>query len=262
MLLAQAINHFRPEFGIRDQLRDACKKAANENTYFATIPKDICDIILEMVPDLRQTYTQEQFANARAIYDQFLQQYGSDDINPDPNCVQNLNRSKIMEGFNPDPELITGSNIIHFKMQHNNQIVVSLKYSFQLPTRIITHDANIPYTNKSNHEKYLTYSSYPRWILPCGLVLVLHRPITCPDENCKCDAINIKQYLLINPENITEVNQQLSSDQYIEIFDIDALDGGLLFDDFGNTINPRPHLYHGCIDFSPFSPLSQPFLLL
>lgn len=52
--IAEAVNRLRPEFGVRDALRIALLEQFRANdSYFRTIPQDINDIIMSLLPDLR-----------------------------------------------------------------------------------------------------------------------------------------------------------------------------------------------------------------
>lgn len=79
---SQAMNLLSPHFVVRDELRQVLKDFAtipsNESTpptYFATIPRDICNIILDFVPNLRQIHPEDPFEHIKSDYQVFVDKY-------------------------------------------------------------------------------------------------------------------------------------------------------------------------------------------
>lgn len=88
--LADAVLTLKPTFGTRLVIRDVLQELFREHSYFATIPRDICNIISDFVPDLRQTYTDKHFSDAASVYQEFVHKYNIKRDKTDPQRIAKL----------------------------------------------------------------------------------------------------------------------------------------------------------------------------
>lgn len=72
--IAAAIDYLRPLFAENDQKRVFMSNLPY-GTYFATIPRDIYHIIFDMLPNMRQTFTEQAFVPAYVSYREFMNNY-------------------------------------------------------------------------------------------------------------------------------------------------------------------------------------------
>lgn len=94
--ISQAINLLRPDMANRDQIIDSILQDVGKKhkMYFSTIPRDIINIILDMVPSLRQRDFDAQIKQAVENYANFVQTY----ITISSTRTE-LNRSRIIHDF-------------------------------------------------------------------------------------------------------------------------------------------------------------------
>lgn len=75
MDLEQAVLKLRPKFADRLKLRKKLRKLTKQLSYFATIPMDITNIILELLPDLRHKHSPEVISAITDQFDKFAANY-------------------------------------------------------------------------------------------------------------------------------------------------------------------------------------------
>lgn len=246
MQLESAILQLSSHLGARHALREYINIARTTDTYFATIPKDIIDIILEMVPDFRQTYTDEQIMRASQQYSDFRDKYidYANQINPQ---YKTELFTKMNDSYPP--------STVYIKSIHHGQhakltslrvgIIYVSKHRFvyrrPLPNENNPHRTMYKTNCRhmvendpiSNIEELFTVHDELDYVflLPCGLTLVmLDRQNQVP-----------KSYLL-----------DFDNDKYIKVeYSSTTLD--YLIDDFGRKIEHNLSYQEFCFsDLTPF----------
>lgn len=126
---AQAIDFLMPQFPERDLIRKITHEIAKDNqSYFATIPMDITNIILDMLPDLRHRYSADAFDSVRQELDRFLAKYGTGEFDdhdmwilnedllnadfPDENWDYESTRVKFVRGCPHFQDVFTGKTYL------------------------------------------------------------------------------------------------------------------------------------------------------
>jgi hypothetical protein len=180
--LITAIEKFRPEFAQRDNLRSALRHCGT-NVYFATVPKDICDMIMDFVPDLRVRDLSHIMSEARQ------------------------NRDKLMSTLST----VARNHLNKLQQKSTNELLYSAYGSYIIITEIksdTTRAINVLDTrhDNMNDDKYIMPYEPMRYnlgeilqnyhsvcILPCGLICFAPSPL---DHDVR--------YVIVDPNNNTQ----------------------------------------------------------
>lgn len=178
-----AIDELRPELQIRDQILSEFEHINDERcTYFATIAKDIYDIILSMIPSLRRSYATMDHSALILCMSEFLDKYMCGGHRPNyklfDNCILSLEklRHDFPTKFKPDDDyfiigikIINGQISIHpwltnEDIRHND---VYLGEQFAKNSGLLP-DIDSIYKRDYIHREM---DALPVYILPCGLLV-------------------------------------------------------------------------------------------
>lgn len=173
--ICEAIHKLRPQFGIRQQLREQI--IIELDTYFQTIPKDVLMIIREYVPMLQQTIDQEQIERERQA---FLKKYQYDET--DTYHIPTLNRVALIRDFPEYVEKFMGNSaavkfvngklcVFYHSVRYIGQNMFYVTNS-RGRSFIITVSRDKDPDNISSAVRLLSYNRSPHImsVLPCGLV--------------------------------------------------------------------------------------------
>lgn len=171
--LATVINRLRPDFAQRDRLRRKLKWAVIDGeTYFATIPKDIRDIIENFVPDLRINNVQPILDHDRQQLSTIMSKLSAADLQ----LLNGSGSSSIIHALCDDIIVnvaITDETVEILKLyqvstnvdQNNNKLIAH--YPLSLPVNPACD------TRKSN---LILANTYCVAVLPCGLICLRKAP--------------------------------------------------------------------------------------
>lgn len=168
--LIDAIDQLRPEFAIADQLHPIIRESARCNTYFATIPTDIVNIIITYVGKSRCRTDLEIIDISAHNWREFFKKYSIDT----KSCVFDLS---LLKRDYPDKfQHIHDRYIVYIKNVCGDLLVVqglklrigylgSGQYITSMDDKCILYPSGKPFGTPG---AYYT----PLYILPCGLVVL------------------------------------------------------------------------------------------
>lgn len=177
------IDTLRPELKRRDQLRDMLmsfwQNPIQTNTYFRTIPVDICKIIAEFLPSLRVTDLQPYFDRANEIKQQFTKKYTvredqtDSSANPAGIVVGEMDVYKIIEDY---PEFKQNPYHIMFGKYIDGTLHVKITEVYDKWEYVgggyIKHERAISKSDTVNATTEFEDDFRIRRVLPCGLAVV------------------------------------------------------------------------------------------
>lgn len=218
MEVSEAILQLRPQFVERLELIAAFVQLAKAETYFSTIPKDITNIILELVPDLRTCYLGQYYQIIDKIgdqYEKFLNKYSVSPnslvyrdhmpslslskLQKDYPYLNFLNRECIHVKIIDDHPIFAGQSQWNPMYQGNDQYILTTLYESigVTPTNYMV-ESSMHRSSGTLHPKIAELSNKKLWytgpsgsfticILPCGLVFkqIEYSDYTC--EQFLCD---------------------------------------------------------------------------
>lgn len=254
MRLPLAILHLRPDFANRIELRNSFVKimtesgkiSANNFTYFATIPRDICEIILGLVPDLRQSIPDDYIEMIMSEYNNFANEYMQSDqktLQPDKVAeFMKLVGSELSSFYEIVKFLPNGKKRKLQTMTHGYMYIGHNRYMRKTAEYVNGQIVVLPLCVIKSGKEHLIPNIHKiidasirirfMYILPCGLLLVVL------DTS---DALNPHQMYLLDVEH----------DKYVEIAEF-YMEARNLVDDFG-TIRVTK-LTQNMLHFSDLTP--------
>lgn len=192
--IANAVNILRPEFPQRDRIRHAMQQLVHSDTYFSTIPRDIFNIIYELLPELRQTHPKDQLASAFNCLAEFNAKYriqggfyDNDKIRRDfPELnTDNPWREILLKFIDGKPRFfihgatqylgINPTNNMHRVLKNVYETQPQCSHVFELSDNSYAESLNKLYTRSRDMPKESRYDLWDDinvFLLPCGLCCV------------------------------------------------------------------------------------------
>jgi hypothetical protein len=231
MQLSQAIDKLRPEFPQRDCLRrELLQLFTQPGAYFATIPRDICNIIADMVPDLRMSYPAEPFKSTDQLLADFNAKYRGqnrlydiDKLRRDfPETPMVNNRVSLNVKFiNGCPQFFTRTIDKYLGTDRETgvtTIMINIRpdvHIYRISKDLGTCQSNLIYNNKNSLYVPWGFNNDNIFLLPCGLCCVYNREL--------------------RTAFVTDIQNNLQIDVNVDMF-TEFKSYVALFDDFGQKI--------------------------
>lgn len=251
-----AICKLLPEFAQRMKMRNILTTIHEDMTYFATIPLDICDIIRDFVPDLRQSYDESTLQRIKAQYDTFITKFGSDNPIKNPFKSDTLSWQKIIRDY-PQFSDLQYDAITYFYAKATPALTYECDevtfypdsaYYYYGKNRYITHEQD-KQLNNTRYPLYYVNNDYGSYLLPCGLIMY-----NIIDDNPEYGYKKFLADLASNP-NLVYVQKvdyflfNVETGEYVKIIMGLPLNKSLLIDDYG-TILPYSKGFRKAVSFS------------
>lgn len=227
----EALLQLRPKYATRLAKRAAIQPP-DPHSYFLTIPRDIVHVILEFLPDLRQSYHTPEFAQEvlqitskiQAFYEQYKPENPTEIL---PNTIPAIDKTKLQRDYPTIQRFIQNREIL-LKITDNGIIWKQNLYPLQQHLAYLGNDcvlfASAGIINQNERFLQLTYHNsdlQPIHLLPCGLLL--------------CQSMQHQKQYLADP--FTSKSVQIN---YVPINLFQ------LMDDFGKLLAMPPKIARAC----------------